>query len=163
MKKVFFVMIITLLICMSCVIDSVRCVNIINRTNDAMLICYARYNNIDSVKYYIGMEGIEYQLKLDEIGKIVLYNHNHPLYKDSSLGIVLPDSSAMYCEFGGFPISANRFFNNNKGKKGYFFIINIETVQNYTWEEIRKSELYELIIVTKEMLRENDWEIYYSH
>jgi hypothetical protein len=162
--KTFLLAIIsTFLSLTACVYDSVACFSIANRTNDAILICYAECNNIDSVKYFIGNLDI-FPLKFDEAGKIIL--QEKIISYDSiwereyrSSDIVFTDSVVRYCE----PGFRNSFFISNEDKKGYFFIIKLKTVRDYTWEEVRKNNLYETLIVTREMLKNNDWKIdYYS-
>ncbi|MCL2039449.1 MAG: hypothetical protein FWG85_03360 [Bacteroidetes bacterium] len=162
MKKVFLLsMIPVCLFFTACPFDSVVCFSIKNHTNDTILICYARYNNIDSVDYYIGNLD-PFQLQFDEVGKIILYETI--ISYDTIWGIeycssdiIFPDSSGRYYERG----FRNSFFISNKDKKGYFFVIKLETVRDYTWEEIRKNKLYYKLIVTIEMLKKNDWRIDY--
>ena len=89
-------------------------------------------------------------LKFDKIGKLAFDENND---------IIFPDSSGIYCEPGGF--RSKSLFVFNYDKKGYFFIIKLETIRNYTWEEIRKNKLYDKMIVTKKMLEENNWKIDY--
>jgi len=150
MKKIFLLVIILAFLSLTttCVYDTMACMRIINRTNDTILVCYARYNNIDSVKFCIGLSA--FPIEFNDTKKIITSNDN----------ILLPDSIGWYHERG----NKNSFFRCNEDKKGYFFIIKLETVENYTWEEIRKNNLYETMIVTREMLNKNDWKIeYYSN
>lgn len=162
MKKTFLLLIISIFLSLSaCVYDSVVCFPIINRTNDKILICYAECNNIDSIKYIIGNLDF-FSLKSDEAGKIIL--QEKIISYDSIWGreyrssdIIFPDSAGRYCE----PGFRNSFFISNEDNKGYFFIIKLETVRDYTWEEIRKNKLYETLILTREMLKNNDWKIDY--
>jgi hypothetical protein len=114
---------------------------ITNSSNDTVCIWDAGYNNIDSVKY---------EFNIDRTGKIIIDNANY--YK-----ITPPDSFAMYCEIG----SKRGFFNNNKDKKGYFFVINIATLKQYSWDSICKYQLYKQIIVTKKDVETNNWNIIY--
>lgn len=162
MKKTFLlVMILAFLSFTACVYDSVICFPITNRTSDTILICYTEYNNIDSAKYFIGNLDV-FPLKLNESGKLILYEKI--ISYDSIWGreyrssdIIPPDSCGRYCERG----FRNSFFISNEENKGYFFIIPLETARNYTWEEIRRNKLYETLIVTREMLKNNDWKVDY--
>ena len=144
MKKIFLLIILIILIISTsltdCVYDSMFCMGIINHTNDTIYVCFAQYNDIDSVKY-----GIKWgdQLKFDNTGKIVTNK------RKNENSIIFPDSCGMYCE----PGSRNSFFFNSYEKKGYFFIVKLETINNYTWEEIRKNKLYDKLIVTREILK----------
>jgi len=54
---------------------------IVNHSEDTIYVCSAQYNNIDSVKYGLGLRYSDESL-LDETGKIIVYNHD----------IILPDS-----------------------------------------------------------------------
>jgi len=123
-----------------------RCMRIVNYTMDTVCIYSAKIDNINSVEYSIGFGEI-FILELDNTGKIII--------NDESL--ILPDSAGRYCEGE----SKRNFFRYNKDNKGYFFIIKLETVRNYTWEEIKKNKLYDKLIVTREMLEKNDWKINY--
>ena len=151
MKKIFlFTIISTLLLFPACVYDSMFCISIINRTNDTILIGVAPCNNIDSVKAGISTDWF-FELKFDETGKLIFDKNND---------IIRPDHIGKYCEPGGFRNKSLFVFNYEK--KGYFFIINLETIENYTWEEICRNKLYKTMIVTREMLKNNDWKIDYS-
>jgi len=149
LKKVFLLVIISafLFFTTTCVYDSGIGMGIINRTNDTILVCYARYNNIDSVVFCIGLG--DFPIEFDDTKKIITSDNN----------ILVPDSVGWYHERG----TKNSFFRYNEDNKGYFFFIKLETVENYTWDEIRGSKLYEAMTVTREMLNKNDWKIdYYS-
>jgi len=43
-----------------------------------------------------------------------------------------------------------------KYKKGYFFIIKLETARNHTWAEICNEHLYDTLFVTREMLKQGN-------
>ena len=150
MKKIFLLVIISafLFLTTTCVYDTMSCMRIINRTNDTILVCSARYNNFDSVEYCIGLDMLP--IEFDDMKKIITSNDNI---------LVLPDSIGRYWELG----FRNNFFRHNEDNKGYFFIIKLETVKDYTWEEIRSNKLYETMIITREMLNKNGWKVdYYS-
>ena len=149
MKKIFLLVLISaLLFLTSCPMDYGCAFPIVNRSDDTVYVCSASYNDIDSVKHGLGSRRLDESL-LDDVGKIIVYNND----------IILPDSIRYYIERGHY----KNIFHFNEDKKGYFFIIKLETIKNYTWEEIRKNKLYEELIVTREMLEENNWNIdYYS-
>ena len=147
MKKIFLLVISASLSLMSCIVyDSVSCMGITNRTNDIILICSSKYNNIDSVEYCFGFDVLP--IEFDDTKRMMINNDDI---------LVLPDSVGRYCERE----FRRNFFRYNEDNKGYFFIIKLETVRNYTWDEIGKNKLYETLIVTREMLKENDWKIAY--
>jgi hypothetical protein len=147
MKKIFLLVIISaLLLLTNC--DYTTCLLITNHTSDTILVYFASYDNIDGVAYGVSSDW-EFELKFDETGKVVFENSD----------VIIPDSYGRYCEL----VPENNLLRRNEDQKGYFFIIKLETIKNYTWEEIRKNKLYEELIVTREMLEENGRNIdYYS-
>jgi len=148
MKRAFLLIVIfSIMHLTACVYDSMFCIPITNHTNDTILIYTAQCNDIDSVKTGVSSDWF-FELKFDETGK---------LFFDESNDIIFPDSCALYCEPGGFRNKS--LFISNHDKKGYFFVIELETAKNYTWEEIRRNKLFETLIITRELLKENDWKI----
>ena len=140
-KKLIPVVVLIMVLCQSC--DPVVVIEIKNRSTDTVLIYSAMYNSIDSIS-----TGFPHRLQFDKYGKIILFNDNGISYYTP------PDSVITYGEIG----NKRTIFRN---RKGYFFIITLETAKNYTWDEIRKNRLYDTLIVTNEMLRKNDWRIDY--
>jgi len=147
MKKILILIASILLFSNSCVIDFGCGFQIVNRSEDTIYVCFAKYNNIDSVKYGLGLR-YQYESLLDETGKIIVYEND----------VILPDSIGYYGGRG----RCKDIFHGNYDNKGYFFIIKLETIDSYTWEEIRKNKLYNNIIVTKEELKKSDWKYTYS-
>jgi hypothetical protein len=148
MKKMLMLILTVLIVLFlqSCPIDFGCSFSIINHSKDTIYVCFATHNVIDSVKNGIGLRRISEKM-LDKSGYITLYSND----------IVPTDSTIVYAE----PVRCTELFYNNIDNKGYFFIIKLETVREYTWAEIRKNGLYETLIVTRKMLEENDWKIDY--
>lgn len=127
----------TLLISCLPVFDSMEQMRIVNRTNDTVLIGNAKYNNIDSVKWFLECWGTKYDstwTEIDNMGNL----------KVSKNDLIPHDSMGCYGE--------TTLFGQNKDHKGYFFIIKQENAKNYSWKEICRYKLYDTLVVTREML-----------
>jgi len=136
-KLLILAILIKLYLCLqSC--DPIGCIEIINRSADTILIYESQYYSIDSVEY----DGIT-RLRLDTIGKVILFNEKGYHY------MTLPDSIEKYCILG----DVRGFFDYGVDSKGYYFIVKLEAVREYTWKEICKNNLYETLIITREMLK----------
>lgn len=119
------------------VFDSMEQMRIVNRTNDTVLIGNAKYNNIDSVKWFLECWGTKYDstwTEIDNMGNL----------KVSKNDLIPHDSIACYGE--------TLLFEQNKEHKGYFFIIKLKTANNHSWKEICRNKLYDILVVTREML-----------
>ena len=142
MKKIIRIMLLMTLIqvlLISClpVFDSMEQMRIVNRTIDTILIGSAKYNNIDSVKWFLECWGTKYDstwTRTDIMGMFEIRNNN----------LIPHDSMGCYGE--------TTLFGQNKEHKGYFYIIKQENVRNYSWKEICRNKLYDTLIVTREML-----------
>ena len=155
MKKIILLATLALpLFLSSCLVASVLVpVPLTNHSNDSILVFVSRVeNNIDSVR--VGLRSV---LRFDEAGKIVF---------DETRDVTNPGAEGSFRVFGHRPlfllwatrgIRRQAFHHRN----GYFFIIKLETVRNYTWDEIRKNRLYNTLIVTRETFRRNGWRIDY--
>ena len=154
MKKIILLATLALpLFLSSCLVMSVMYpVPLTNHTNDSILV-FIGSNNIDSVR--IGLRWSE--LRFDETGKIVY---------DETRDVINPGAKSRYMVFGHRPL----FLFWTKGvvrrqafhhRNGHFFIINLDTARNYTWDEIRKNRLYDTLIVTRETFRRSGWKIDY--
>ena len=142
MKKIIRIMLLMTLIqvlLISClpVFDSMEQMRIVNRTMDTILIGSAKYNNIDSIKWFLECWGAKYDstwTRTDILGMFEISNNN----------FIPHDSMGCYGE--------TTLFGQNKEHKGYFYIIKQENVRNYSWKEICRNKLYDTLIVTREML-----------
>ena len=142
MKKILVS--ITILLFTSClpVFDTIPMMLIVNRTEDTILVGHSYYNNIDSIDRFI--ESLE--LDTTEVlfrlkGNIVIKTSNK----------IAPDS---------FGITDARVY-SGQDHKIYFFILRYKVAKNHSWSEIRKSHLYDTLLVTQEML-ENGNRIEYN-
>ena len=119
------------------VFDSMEQMRIVNRTIDTILIGSAKYNNIDSVKWFLECWGTKYDstwTRTDIMGMFEIRNNN----------LIPHDSMGCYGE--------TTLFGHNKEHKGYFFIIKQENARIYSWKEICRNKLYDTLFVTREML-----------
>lgn len=107
----------------SCVFDTVYPIYLTNHTKDTILIGYAHYNTIDSVKTFLpSYTGDTLAFKSGFVftefnGKEKLSIGKHDL--------IPPDSTAGYHE-------PHPLFFRNQDQAGYFFIINLETARQHT-------------------------------
>ena len=119
------------------VFDSMEQMRIVNRTMDTILIGSAKYNNIDSVKWFLECWRAKYDstwTRTDILGIFEISNDN----------LIPHDSMGCYGE--------TTLFGHNKEHKGYFFIIKQENARIYSWKEICRNKLYDTLVVTREML-----------
>jgi len=137
-RKIAFTVTITLLfVLVSCVLDTVPIMWIINRTCDTIIIGRAYYDNIDSIKYLITnleVDTTELKLKIKEDLEIKRDN------------IIVPDS---------FATDDARIY-SGQNSKGYFFIFNYNSIKTHSWDEICKNHLYDTLVITQEMLEQGN-------
>lgn len=151
MKKGFILLIVLSLTLVSCVIDFVYPMHVINHTNDTILIGYGHNNIIDSTKWFMPSDtGDTLAFKGDTI---VCREYVNTLFNGKgklSIGkddLIPPDSSAGYHE-------PHHLFIDWPNQTGYFFVIKLETTRKHTWEEICRDTLYDTIVITQDMLKQ---------
>lgn len=141
MKKIIQIILLIILIqvliivCLP-VFDSMEQMRIVNRTIDTILIGNAKYNNIDSVKWFLECLGTKYDSTWPQ--------DNLGMFEVSNSNLIPHDSMGCYAE--------TTLFGQNKDHKGYFFIIKQDNARNYSWKEICRNKLYDTLVVTREML-----------
>lgn len=139
MKRLIWIFIASISI-ISC--DFGEFVWIVNNTDDTIIIGSANCNNIDSIKEFLHCDGAIFdgtKTEKDDKGNLIISNWN----------LVYPDSAGRYEAFN-MPLFALNFH-----QKGYFFIIKQSDARNYTWNEIVDKKLYDLLIVTQEMVKDS--------
>ena len=136
MKKKIIIVFVLVFINSCIVFDEVRMLTIANQTCDTILIGKAFCNNIDSTKLFIQHDGILLYTDSMEMKENLWYDNSNLIY---------PDSFAR--------TSINYII---KYKKGYFFIIKLETARNHTWAEICNEHLYDTLFVTRKMLEQGN-------
>ena len=177
MKKVFILLIILSLTLVSCVIDFAYPMDVINHTNDTILIGYGGYNTIDSTKMFLPSAPWDTLTSdSDTITSARFFSHHWITPNGDSLiiyclktkingsdklsigrhDLVPPDSSASYHR-SYYPL-----FRFDQNQTGYFFVITLETARNHTWEEICRDTLYNRIVITQEMQKQGRYFDYWG-
>ena len=128
------------------VMDSRSKMYITNNTKDTIVIGYsgyhAKYNIIDSVSCFLFVNH-------KDSHEYTKFNGKEEL-KIGSDNLILPDSSGIY---DATTTSYGPRLGGDNGKKGYFFIIKLETINKYTWNDICKMHMYDMLVVNYEMLK----------
>ena len=141
MKKVHLILLVSFLL-ISClpVFDFMEQMQIVNLTNDTILIGNATCTKIDSVKWFLDRwEAVDStRTEIDNRGNLYVSGNN----------LIPPDSMGCYVR--------TSLFADSQGNKGYFFIIKLETTKNYSWNEICRNRLYDTLVVQREMLKNSN-------
>lgn len=127
--------------------DYGECVHIVNGTKDTILIGNANCNNIDSIHNFLPRRGAIFDYTYTE------KQHDGKM-KISNCDIIYPDSA------GTYGVLNQPLFYSNFHRKGYFFIIRLTTARNHTWNEIVEKRLYDILIVTQEMIKDTNVVMY---
>ena len=159
----------TLMILSSCVFDTIYAIHMTNHTNDTILIGYSGYNTIDSTKWFLSSAPWDTLTSdSDTITSARVFSHHGMTPNGDSLifyslktklnggeklsigrhDLVPPDSSV------GFSRPYYPLFKLDPDQTGHFFVITLETARNHTWEEICSDTLYNIIVITQEMLKQ---------
>ena len=150
MKKVIILLIVLSLALVSCVIDFAYPMHIINHTDDTILIGYGHNNIIDSTKWFMDSDtGDSFVFKGDTLVCREYVDTKFNGKGKLSIGkddIIPPDSIAGYHQL-------HHLFIDWPNQTGYFFVIKLETARKHTWEEICRDTLYDIIIITQDMLK----------
>ena len=116
-----------------------------NCTRDTLVFGGSIHNCIDSIPhfFYMYMSETENYMKLKNCDALGMEGDPIP-----------PDS------IGRIP--RGFLFEHEPSSKGYLFVIKLDDVRKYTWKHIRKKRLYDVLVVTEEWAKSNDYLIEYK-
>ena len=140
-KKLLLLIVTSFILLISClpVFDSLEVMRIINCSADTIVIGSAHCYNIDSVRWVVERFHAKFDTtwtKIDNMGCLKVCEND----------LIPPDSMGCYAE--------PTLFGYSQEHKGYFFIFKLKDIKEHSWNEIRQKQLYDTMVVTREMLGE---------